>query len=228
MSRSSRNAIDVYDPEILARQAQLEVQRKMAESGAPRQRQPVDPNAPIFRMFADIAAKEQERFAQREEERRRRDPTYRPDALDFAAEAVREFDEKVDYYRRLQLDQFASAGEIKRAYMRLSLKYHPDKQVGKELAEAEAALDKFKQLTEAYEILGDQANRVVDPRRPCQRLPNMAVASCGRRRGGSTTGRATRSRRRPTWGWAASRKEAPRRRRASTSRCRYIVDPMDL
>ena len=147
----SRNAIEVYDPEIVHRQAQLEVRQKMQARGD--KPQPIRADAPIFQMFAELAAKEAEKFRQREEERRKRDPTYRPDALDFTSEPARPFDRTVDYYKRLGLDQFASALEIKRAYMRRSLRCHPDKQHGKSAADVEAAIEEFKTLTEAYEIL---------------------------------------------------------------------------
>lgn len=154
---ASRNAIEVYDPEMVARQVQLEVRQKMKERGEPRQH--IAPDAPIFKIFADIAAKEAHKFEQREDERRRRDPTYRPDALDFTNEPTRAFDRTIDYYKRLGLDQFASSNEIKRAYMKLSLLYHPDKQVGKTKAEVERAIEEFKRLTESYEILSDQPTR---------------------------------------------------------------------
>ena len=72
---------------------------------------------------------------------------------------ARAFDEKIDYYQRLSLDEFASAADIKKAYMKRSLLLHPDKQVGKPEEEVEAAVSKFKELTEAYEILGDMATR---------------------------------------------------------------------
>ena len=58
--------------------------------------------------------------------------------------------------KRLGLDQFASSIEVKKAYMKRSLLHHPDKQVGKSDAEKQAAVEEFKRLTEAYEILGDQ------------------------------------------------------------------------
>ena len=89
----SRNAIEVYDPEAIQQKVQLEVRQKMAASGQQPQR--IDPNAPIFRMFAEVAAKEAAKFREREEERRRRDPTYRPDAIDLNEANVRAFDEKV-------------------------------------------------------------------------------------------------------------------------------------
>ena len=94
-----------------------------------------------------------------QEERRKRDPTYRPDALDFTDEPTRAFDRSIDYYKRLGLDQFASSTEIKKAYMKLSLLKHPDKQVGKSDAEMALAVEEFKALTEAYEILSDQPTR---------------------------------------------------------------------
>lgn len=153
----SRNAIDVYDPEIVHRQAQLEVRRKMQERGEQPQR--IDANAPIFRMFEEMAEKEVKRFREREEELRRRDPSFRPDALDFTSELARAFDKDVDYYKVLGLDELASSLEIKKAYMRRSLQLHPDKQVGKAEADVAIAVELFKELTEAYEILGDQPTR---------------------------------------------------------------------
>eukprot|EP00966_Prymnesium_polylepis_P017314 399173-Prymnesium_polylepis.1 len=135
----------------------MEVREKMRASG--QKPQQINPNAPIFQMFAELAAKEGAKFRQREDERRRRDPTYRPDAIDLSEENVKAFEEKVDYYERLELDQFSSALEIKRQYNRLSLQYHPDKQVGKSEAAVCAAVDRFKALTQAYEVLSDMATR---------------------------------------------------------------------
>ncbi len=61
---------------------------------------------------------------------------------------------KRDYYEVLGLAKGASVDEIKKAYRKLALKYHPDKNQGN--AEAE---EKFKEATEAYEVLGDSAKR---------------------------------------------------------------------
>ena len=63
--------------------------------------------------------------------------------------------DKRDYYEVLKVDRTAGADEIKRAYRRLALKYHPDNYKG-DKAEAEA---KFKELAEAYEVLSDPENR---------------------------------------------------------------------
>lgn len=59
-----------------------------------------------------------------------------------------------DYYEILSVDRKADAEEIKRAYRRLAMKYHPDRNPGD--AEAEA---KFKEAAEAYEVLADPARR---------------------------------------------------------------------
>ena len=54
---------------------------------------------------------------------------------------------KRDYYEVLGVEKNASADDIKRAYRRLAIKYHPDKNPGDKNAEA-----KFKECAEAYEV----------------------------------------------------------------------------
>jgi molecular chaperone DnaJ len=58
---------------------------------------------------------------------------------------------KRDYYEVLDIERGASESEIKKAYHKSAIKYHPDKNPGD--AEAEA---KFKEVSEAYQILSDQ------------------------------------------------------------------------
>ncbi|HAP9912561.1 TPA: DnaJ domain-containing protein, partial [Enterococcus faecium] len=60
---------------------------------------------------------------------------------------------KRDYYEVLGLSKGASEDEIKKAYRKLSKKYHPD--INKE-PDAE---EKFKEVSEAYEILSDPQKR---------------------------------------------------------------------
>ena len=57
---------------------------------------------------------------------------------------------KRDYYEVLGVDKSASAEEIKKAYRKLAVKYHPDKNPGDKEAE-----EKFKEAAEAYSILSD-------------------------------------------------------------------------
>ena len=63
--------------------------------------------------------------------------------------------QKRDYYEVLGVGRDAGGDEIKRAYRKLALKYHPDNYKG-DKAEAEK---KFKELAEAYEVLSDPVNR---------------------------------------------------------------------
>lgn len=62
---------------------------------------------------------------------------------------------KRDYYEVLGVGKNASADEIKRAYRRMAMKYHPDKNPDNK-KEAEA---KFKECAEAYEVLSDSGKR---------------------------------------------------------------------
>lgn len=61
---------------------------------------------------------------------------------------------KQNYYDQLNVAQNASPEEIKKAYRRLALQYHPDKNPGNKHAEA-----MFKQVSEAYQILNDPERR---------------------------------------------------------------------
>jgi len=60
---------------------------------------------------------------------------------------------KRDYYEILGVDKSASGAEVKSAYKKMALKWHPDKNKSKE------AEEKFKEVNEAYEILSDKEKR---------------------------------------------------------------------
>ncbi len=59
-----------------------------------------------------------------------------------------------DYYAILGVNKTASADEIKKAFRKLAVKYHPDRNPGDKAAE-----EKFKEISEAYEILSDSEKR---------------------------------------------------------------------
>lgn len=59
-----------------------------------------------------------------------------------------------DYYKILGVDKKASAEDIKKAYRKLALKWHPDKNPNNKNAE-----DKFKKISEAYAVLSDKEKR---------------------------------------------------------------------
>ena len=62
--------------------------------------------------------------------------------------------EKRDYYEVLRVSKSADATEIKKAYRKLALKYHPDKNPGDKEAE-----EKFKEAAEAYDVLSNEEKR---------------------------------------------------------------------
>lgn len=62
--------------------------------------------------------------------------------------------EKRDYYEILGVQKNATADELKKAYRKLALKYHPDKNPGDKEAE-----EKFKEAAEAYDVLSDADKR---------------------------------------------------------------------
>lgn len=62
--------------------------------------------------------------------------------------------EKRDYYEVLEVAKNASADEIKKAYRKKAIQYHPDKNPGDKEAE-----EKFKEAAEAYEVLSDPDKR---------------------------------------------------------------------
>ena len=62
--------------------------------------------------------------------------------------------DKRDYYEVLGVSKTANADEIKKAYRKLAMQYHPDRNPGNKEAE-----EKFKEATEAYEILSDEKKR---------------------------------------------------------------------
>ena len=67
---------------------------------------------------------------------------------------------KRDYYEVLGVERGTSGEEVKRAYRKLAVKFHPDKNPNDPHAE-----EKFKELGEAYDVLIDPDGSIVDLRR---------------------------------------------------------------
>ena len=60
-----------------------------------------------------------------------------------------------DYYKILGLARSATTDEIKKAYRKMALKYHPDKN------KSAGAEERFKEIAEAYEVLSDKKKREI-------------------------------------------------------------------
>lgn len=84
---------------------------------------------------------------------------------------------KRDYYEVLGVNKGASDDEIKKAFRKLAIKYHPDKNPGNKEAE-----EKFKEASEAYEVLSDKQKR--------QRYDQFGHAGLGGNGGGNPFGGA--------------------------------------
>ena len=63
-------------------------------------------------------------------------------------------DTRKDYYKILGIDKNATQDDIKKAFRKLSIKWHPDRNQGSKEAE-----EKFKEIAEAYEVLGNEDKR---------------------------------------------------------------------
>ena len=66
---------------------------------------------------------------------------------------------KRDYYEVLGIDKNASADDIKMAYRKAAMKWHPDRWVNGTDEEKKTAEEKFKEISEAYSILSDETKR---------------------------------------------------------------------
>ena len=60
-----------------------------------------------------------------------------------------------DYYDILNVDKNANDNDIKKAYRKVAMKYHPDKNPGDKASE-----EKFKEAAEAYSVLSDKEKKI--------------------------------------------------------------------
>lgn len=66
---------------------------------------------------------------------------------------------KKDYYELLGIDKSASESDIKKAFRKAAMKYHPDRMANESEEKKKEAEEKFKELNEAYQILSDPEKR---------------------------------------------------------------------
>ncbi|CAH2074599.1 unnamed protein product [Thlaspi arvense] len=92
----------------------------------------------------------------------------------------------VDYFKVLQVDRSANDDELKKAYRKLAMKWHPDKNPNNK-KDAEA---KFKQISEAYDVLSDPQKRAVYEQYGEEGLKNQAPPPGGGGYAGGSDGGA--------------------------------------
>jgi len=95
----------------------------------------------------------------RDEKRAKTDSSFKPTDDDFSSPKAHEFDRCINYYKVLGIDEYAALDEVKKAYKKLSLVYHPDKTSGLSPEQKEEYAAIFIELKNAYLTLGDQATR---------------------------------------------------------------------
>ena len=154
--------------------------RRFSRRGGPHVPKIIDPEA--FKRFleegAAEAARERAKEDARETERKRREGSnYRtPEqrkkdaeaaaaALEASGEAKRivdKFDPDIDYYKLLQLDRACSTEEVRRAFRKHALAYHPDKAPSHASEEQVAFMrEQFQRLLIAHDVLVDDALRAI-------------------------------------------------------------------
>ncbi len=85
---------------------------------------------------------------------------------------------EIDYYELLEVSKSADKGEIKKAYRKMAMKYHPDKNPDDKEAE-----EKFKAVNEAYQVLSDEEKRSI-----YDRYGKAGLEGHGQRGGGFSGG----------------------------------------
>lgn len=83
--------------------------------------------------------------------------------------------ESFDYYEILEIEKTSDKEIIKKAYRKMALKYHPDRNPDDKQAE-----ERFKQINEAYEILSDDSKRAIYDRYGKEGLERQGVGFSGR------------------------------------------------
>jgi len=116
-------------------------------------------NSSFMKKAAEIEKIFAETMASRNKMLQQTDRTWLPSPSDLKAPKSFNFDKFMNYYGVLGVGDVAAQDEIKQAYKRLSLVYHPDKTTGMEKKERDRYADIFIELKNAYLVLTDNPTR---------------------------------------------------------------------
>ena len=159
----SRNSVAVYDPELARKAAQAELREKAAPKKVHKANElghyKHELSDEAQQKMAAALQKTLEKMTKMADERRRRDPTFKPDALDLDRSKMRKFNKYVDYYEVLGVDRYGSPSDLKDAYKKKSLALHPDKQLEATEEEKVKAQEQYHAVQKAYDILSEPATR---------------------------------------------------------------------
>lgn len=166
--------------EVALRNEEYNRQRLQRGGGSSGGLRVTDPRA-FQRLMEDMRKKSEEQAKlehEREEERRKREGSAYKTKEERAREAREakeraqeegdaraldddKFDPKKDYYGVLGLDRAASASEVRAAYRKFSLLYHPDKHKASSEEERKAIAQKFLDVAKAFDVLTNEDRRAV-------------------------------------------------------------------
>ncbi|CAK0906845.1 unnamed protein product [Prorocentrum cordatum] len=115
--------------------------------------------SPFMMKMGRIDQATDRKMSVRDKARVETDPTFLPSEADFSAPKSFKYDKTMNYYRTLGIDEYATQEEVKKAFKKLSLTYHPDKthSLPKDVREEYAHI--FIEIKNASATLSDNATR---------------------------------------------------------------------
>jgi len=116
-------------------------------------------NSPFMQRMRLIDEAAGIKFSKRDQKRKQTDPSFNPKDTDFDAPKSHKYDRAMNYYKTLGVDEYATQEEVRKAYKRLSLVYHPDKTSGLPNDLKEEYSHIFMELKNAYQTLTDNPTR---------------------------------------------------------------------
>lgn len=154
-------SVTAYDSSFSFRQGQVARLGDKAASRGPmseEERRRFEAS-PFMQRMKELDERSWQKFSERDKKRKERDPNFKPQDADFQAPKAHKYDKTINYYTVLGLDEYASNDEVKKAYRKLSLSYHPDKTTGKSQEERDEAAAIFMEIKNAYKTLSDEPTR---------------------------------------------------------------------